>query len=504
MKLLIADDEDYTREGLMEEIPWKNYGFTEIMQARDGEMALKISRWFRPDVVLTDIRMPKLDGIAFATALTNIMENCKLIFMSGYVELEYLKSAIALDAVSYIEKPIDMEQLENAIKKAVADIKANAEKIQLSREKEELVKEKLVKILICKNADRELAERLSRETGFDSGNQYLAVVIREREVITTPANVVRSIEDYFHNLGRKSICDYTGERSYATILSFKAKEKEKILRELRSFSVKYPQYSVGAGVIVADIMAIYSSYDAAKLAINREFYHSGERFFELSDQNLRRITPDPGIFVEFMKKYREDFKHLKEWLDHFTEELKKEEYYLKEQVQGLYLSFALGMLKENKSLYSCVPGAVTEDDIEMKFRSVDSLEELQEILNCFVEGAMEHKQGNEKYSRVTRAILTYVENHYQEEDFRVQTLADYLHFSTTYLNVLFKNEMKVSLKQYICDYRLSQAKKMLENDFYKISEISGLCGYASPNYFTKAFKEEVGCTPLEYRERVTG
>ena len=83
MKLLVVDDEEYTREGLVEEIARKKYGFSEIMQAQDGKMALKIAKWFRPDVVLTDIRMPRMDGIAFAGDLKKILNDCQLIFMSG-------------------------------------------------------------------------------------------------------------------------------------------------------------------------------------------------------------------------------------------------------------------------------------------------------------------------------------------------------------------------------------------------------------------------------------
>ena len=91
MKILIADDEDYTREGLMEEIAWEEFGIDEIMQAVNGEEALKIVKWFRPDIVLSDIRMPKMDGIAFAEEMVRLIPASKLIFMSGYMETDYLK-----------------------------------------------------------------------------------------------------------------------------------------------------------------------------------------------------------------------------------------------------------------------------------------------------------------------------------------------------------------------------------------------------------------------------
>ena len=116
MKILIADDEDYTREGLIESIPWQEYGIDEIMQAVNGAEALKIAGWFRPDIVLTDIRMPQMDGIAFADRLMRENPDSRIIFMSGYMEIEYLKSAIRLSAVDYIEKPIDLEVVQEALR----------------------------------------------------------------------------------------------------------------------------------------------------------------------------------------------------------------------------------------------------------------------------------------------------------------------------------------------------------------------------------------------------
>ena len=83
MKILIADDEDYTREGLMEEIAWEEFGIDEIMQAVNGEEALKIVKWFRPDIILSDIRMPKMDGIAFAEEMVRLIPGSKLIFKIG-------------------------------------------------------------------------------------------------------------------------------------------------------------------------------------------------------------------------------------------------------------------------------------------------------------------------------------------------------------------------------------------------------------------------------------
>ena len=152
MKILIADDEDYTREGLMEEIAWEEFGIDEIMQAVNGEEALKIVKWFRPDIVLSDIRMPKMDGIAFAEEMVRLIPGSKLIFMSGYMETDYLKSAIRLSVIDYIEKPVDIAQVKKALRRAVDEIVREKKTREALRQKQEL--------------RRKQAMRMIRESGY--------------------------------------------------------------------------------------------------------------------------------------------------------------------------------------------------------------------------------------------------------------------------------------------------------------------------------------------------
>ena len=178
MKILIADDEDYTREGLLEEIDWEEFGIDEIMQAVNGEEALKIVRWFRPDIVLSDIRMPKLDGIAFAEEMLQLVPQSKLIFISGYMETEYLKSAIQLSVIDYIEKPIDVDQVKKALRRAVEEIVREKKSREADEGNREFRQQKLFELLIRKDSDHKTAERLAREVDFPMDSAYVCVVVK--------------------------------------------------------------------------------------------------------------------------------------------------------------------------------------------------------------------------------------------------------------------------------------------------------------------------------------
>ena len=120
MKLLIVDDEELTRTGVISSINWESLGITEIFQADDGINGLQMAQTCRPEIILCDVRMPRMDGITMLERLETILPDSIPIFMSGYSDKEYLKAAIKLRAVNYIEKPLNPEEISEALKEAVS------------------------------------------------------------------------------------------------------------------------------------------------------------------------------------------------------------------------------------------------------------------------------------------------------------------------------------------------------------------------------------------------
>ena len=118
MKLLIVDDEELTRTGVISSIDWQSIGIQEVLQADDGINGIEMARVHRPDIVLCDVRMPRLDGIAMLEQLEEILPDIVPVFMSGYSDKEYLKAAIKLKAVNYIEKPLNPAEIRDAIVEA--------------------------------------------------------------------------------------------------------------------------------------------------------------------------------------------------------------------------------------------------------------------------------------------------------------------------------------------------------------------------------------------------
>lgn len=118
MKLLIVDDEELTRTGLISSIDWDSLGITEILQADDGVNGLEMAKLYKPEIILCDVRMPRMTGIAMLERLEKFLPDSIPIFMSGYSDKEYLKAAIKLKAINYIEKPLHPEEVQAAVLEA--------------------------------------------------------------------------------------------------------------------------------------------------------------------------------------------------------------------------------------------------------------------------------------------------------------------------------------------------------------------------------------------------
>lgn len=134
MKVLMVEDEELTREGIRMCIPWESLGITEIAAAEDGEEGLTKALEFHPDIIMADVRMPRMDGITMAFEIRKILKNARFIFISGYCDKEYLKSAIQLSAVNYIEKPIEPAEIIDALKKSILQVESERRRQSMEEE----------------------------------------------------------------------------------------------------------------------------------------------------------------------------------------------------------------------------------------------------------------------------------------------------------------------------------------------------------------------------------
>jgi len=504
MKLLIADDEDYTREGIFEGIQWKNLGIDEVLQARDGQSALKIAKWFIPDIVLTDIKMPRMDGIELAKELIADNSKTKIIFMSGYMEVEYLKSAIHLSAVDYIEKPINLNNVKLAVMKSIEDINNMRETQMLSEDRKELQQQKIANMLISKNSDKGMLEKLCNDIAFPLDANYISVVLWDKDNNSNTDKLCNDILNFFRNRNMTVLCKPMDNGRYLLIISYNDKHSSRLPFLYRSLIDEFKFLILGIGFEVDSIFNIYNSYQTALLAINSAFYDEEKQIFMVDEYVKRPKLIEPNIYGEFVKMMRERPSNLTSWCDDLFVKLKKQKYYRKENIQMLFTSFVTAMANEHGEVMDYITYKQSSDGnygIEQIINGFATLSEIQIFFMGLVNIIEKKHRKRSKYSRVICGVMDYIAKNYRDANLSVGQIADHFNLSATYLNVLFKQEMDITLKRYLSDYRIDHAKKLLKNSFYKITDICELCGYNNSNYFAKVFKEATGLTPLEYRRQ---
>lgn len=501
MKILIADDEDYTREGLLEEIAWEEFGIDEIMQAVNGEEALKIVKWFRPDIVISDIRMPKMDGIAFAEELLALNPQSKLIFISGYMETEYLKSAIRLSVIDFIEKPIDVEQIRSALGRAVEEIARERRNREADEVNREFLQQKLFELLAHRDSDERTVQKLAGEVGFPLTGEYLCMAVQFPRSRHTCGEELEQVLEMILGIEGKAVGVWQEESRLEAILAYSERIRYRLAPLYGRILERWPDCKVAVGIEADDYRSIHNSCKTARAAMNCAFYQPDRRMFEIDETILQKRFMEPGIYGAFLRVLPEGPKRMSEWFQSLFGDLASRKYYQKEQVCTLMISLLTAVLRQYPEVCDRLPGLGGEEQLQAHILGMDSLREIQDFMEQVLGCVQEREEALSGYGRVIRGVLDYIAAHYGEEDLSTAQIAEHFHFSPAYLNVLFKQEMKMTLKQYLSNYRLERAKKLLEQDYMKITEIAVRCGYANANYFAKVFRDSTGMTPVEYRER---
>jgi len=183
MNLLIVEDERMTREGLVESLDWAQIGVSKVFSAENGEVGLFMAKRILPEIVLTDIRMPRMDGITMASRIREILPECRIIFLSAYSEIDYYKAAIDLKAIRYLDKPVEPEQLRAVITEAVADC-VLLHRYKSTHEFHHMLERQKLADALCTDESIELIEseykRLKLRAVFKNKDYCTAVIINFR------------------------------------------------------------------------------------------------------------------------------------------------------------------------------------------------------------------------------------------------------------------------------------------------------------------------------------
>ncbi len=513
MKILIVDDEVLTRNGLQTNIDWKSLQINEVLEADDGQSALELAKKHQPEIVLTDIRMPRMDGVKLATKLRELYPNTSIIFMSGYSDKEYLKAAIKLKATSYVEKPINNKEVENAVEEAIKThnlLEQNkyTKTIQQNTRSSQLALMLTRQVNLIDNSYLDLVSAL--KVDFQQSTYFVTILVKLNQLVSAVGQ--ETMENLFSKLGnlakaKKISLLYAVKNENFFVLQLYSNTKliesavADYVRYLRDCLDKICPFFIAVGNVVYNPERAYESYNSAVLLIQGSFFYPYNSILtekDGADHNITYIEEQTEKFTQAISQ--QNFDLSKEIANRIYSHLKNGNTLLPNRVKDLYYKLFSAIEKVYVTLMiTQKEGSATIWDIISESQILD---ELHALLLGKVDEFILAIENRQPENPIIFMMKDYIHKNYSMDTLSVKDISEHVHLSTAYACTIYKNETDQTINQYLTDYRIEKAKQLLTDPRNKIGEISSKVGYTDGNYFAKSFKKSVGLSPSEYREKM--
>lgn len=508
MKLLIADDEIDVREGIRYLLDWQALGFVICGEGKNGPDTLNKILELRPDVVLMDIRMPKLSGLEVVKASLEQGFAGKFIIISGYSDFAYAKEAIHYGVTCYLTKPIDEEELQHAVleaKEALEQEQEQRKKLIVYRDK---ARESILSEIILNQADYLYLDYhdLCLESPVYQIVLYTNYNQESFQTAWDFADILR-----LANKNHNSLDHIVLNRQDVILL--KGDFALKRFQELVTHHISQPQKGspldslfLTYGRPVYAIEHIHRSFEDAALLMKRRFFCSYNQHV-LGYQDIPQDYEVNGNSADMETRYAKriaDYiqtgnrRMIKEQL----QEIRNDLYYANEEV-SILKHYLADIMIQVKAIISRTYGSM---DIPLPSNAaiISTVEEkyyLYEILKFFM---VQFEMCTNAISSPTResvmdGILDYISHHYHE-NLKLGAIAELFGYNSSYLGKIFNKATGKNFNVYIDELRIEHSKALLSSDQYKVYEVAQLVGYSNVDYFHKKFKKYVGASPAEYRK----
>ena len=499
MKLLIVDDDRYAREGILSILPLEQLGIQSVMQTHDGRTALEIVRWFCPDVIITDICMPRMNGMEFASAVRSIQPECLIIFITGFAEIDYLKQAIELSAVAFVEKPLEQSELIKAVENAAHKYQERMSTNQRTESLLKLNRQQLAALLTRRDKDMAETQALCQKVGYPVTGEYqcLAVTTRQQNLLDMIATLEKACRGY----GFHAVTELKENRQLHMVLAFTrqaAKERKRLLDELMRLC---PDIRIGEGMEVGGLERVAESRRAACAMLEGAFYRPGDRLFGYHRYEQQPSVLTMEVYARFSRLLDEDMTGLQIWLEAVLRDIASAGTERVANVRNLMQSIAKELFSRYPDLAGRVYGISQPSELEEYILSVSDIAQYQAFVGELFAQLDALNAASSRYAQVVRDAKSYIAKTFDQPELALDQIAAQVSFSPAYLNVIFRTETGMTVKQYLIACRIREAKRLLRDPKVRISEIAERCGYSNSNYFAKAFKDMTGLTPGEYREQ---
>ena len=542
LKIFLAEDEVVVRETIKRMIPWEEFGFELVGEAADGEMALPLLIRQQPDLLITDIKMPFMDGLTLARLAKKEIPGLKVVILSGYDDFNYAKQAIGIGVEDYLLKPIT----KNALIERLSEIRSRYEHEKTQKEYYEKFQREMQ--AYEKNSSRDFFEALvggsmdmmevykrAEKLGLDIVAEAYNVLIftmncdedfsgQRDEYSSWEAESLELLENFF--AGHSSAMLFRSNIfSYGVLLKGQREAIEENTRacvdEIRKILSRQDgrrEWFLAVGQSVERLSQIQKSYHTASRAFSQRYLydenilyydemetmeHPGGQAETEDNAYLQKVDVNalnPAILQKFLSN----------GLQEETENFVKDYFYAigQEPMESLVfrnyviLNVRFSVISFIKGLGCDTNEMESADTEEVLAESGKNMESAIAYAKKMISQAIEIRDQNSgnKNRSILKTAVDFIDSHYMDEEISLNTVANVANVSSNHFSALFSQNMGQTFIEYLTTLRMNKAKELLRCTGMRSSEIAGEIGYKDAHYFSYLFKKTQGMTPSDYRK----
>lgn len=539
LKVFLVEDEYIVREGI-KNMNWEAFDLSFCGEASDGELAFPLIKKERPDIVITDIRMPFMDGLELSQLIKKEMPHIKIMILSGHEEFEYAKSAIQIGVEEYLLKPINREELMKAVRRVADKIEKEREQTVRPEDKgdaaerlEHTRREFFGKLIGGESTMSELLEK-GRELGMElTASCYQIMLLKiwrgqESAYSGRVIEIMDKLQDYMAAKADHMICfDRAPEGKIILFLAEDEDElQEQVQKLTRFFETLITEYEGidyfgSIGCMVSRLRELSHAYETACHAFAYRFLLEGNMmigFDEVAKQSMSGSghSSEDGCRIGHINFANLDKSRIEDFLrggDQGEIRIFVEEYICSAGEAGenslIFRQYILMDMYIAASHFLEQLGTGDDCAIREPFESPQQMEQVlcqlestkNYIVDLFQKVMSIRDQCAKEYdSDIVEMAKKYIKGNYSNGELSLNLVASEVNVSPNHLSAMFSQKTGNTFVRYLTDVRINKAKELLKCTNMRSNEISEKIGYKDPHYFSHLFKKHQGCTPMQYRE----
>ncbi|SDN25371.1 two-component system, response regulator YesN [Paenibacillus sp. yr247] len=537
MKVLLVDDEKHVRDAIRLLVNWKQHGIDTILEAQDGESASQMINQHHPEIIMTDMMMPIMNGVKLLEWLHIHAPDSKTIVISGHDDFSLLRHTLKYGGTDYILKPVDPEQLNDALDKAILTWNKDEELRQTNRELniemnqiKPMYWDKLLSNLIAEPSSYDqAAEQLEKELHLsrsvsDCRVAILSLDTMERSVKNKFSDnmdlllfsLINICNEFLVNDGRGYAFRHWNSDNEIVLLLWKDQPGAeafltKINEGMRTALHTRVDFGIGSSHTFPTDLAL--SYQEASNALRQRNLKTKDTWIHSTLKPSK--TPQPTLtFSHYEERIQLAIRsgsidQIQESVQQWMDTVKQSEVITLEQLDHWWREYSVMKRRWVQQFFS----GISEDKVKQMLLDEPSsliipLDEYgilslslwqQELTRSIAHLSKLLLESQQKDKSVIFEIAEFLEKHYHQ-DVTLQEIASRFYLSREYISRKFKQEFEVNLSDYLGQIRMSKAKVLLRNPYLRISQVAEMVGYQDEKYFSKVFKKLEGITPNEYRK----